>query len=67
MEFSIVTQFEPDHIARELSDQLTIDELIEFIQALDLYVADWDFTEALYKWVKKEHKEFKAEKKKDSW
>lgn len=63
MEFSIVIPLEPDYIARELSDQLTNDELLDFIVALDLYVADWSFTEALYKWAKGEHKEFKAEKK----
>lgn len=63
MEFSMVTEFDSDYVARELSDQLTSEELVEFIVALDLYVADWSFTEALYKWAKGEHKEFKAEAK----
>ena len=63
MEFSVVTQFDDDYIAREMADQLTSDELVEFIMALDLYVADWGFTEDLYKYFKQEHKTYKAEVK----
>lgn len=63
MEFSVVVPLEPDYVARELSDQLTSEELVEFIVALDLYVADWGFTEELHKYFKQEHKTYKAEVK----
>lgn len=63
MEFSVVVPLEPDYVARELSDQLTSEELVEFIVALDLYVADWGFTEELHKYFKQEHKAYKAEAK----
>ena len=63
MEFSVVTEFDPDDIAREMSDQLTNEELLDFIVTLDLYVADWSFTEALHKFFKSEHKTYKAEVK----
>lgn len=63
MEFSMVTEFDSDYVARELSDQLTSEELVEFIVALDLYVADWGFTEELHKYFKQEHKTYKAEVK----
>lgn len=63
MEFSIVMPIDSDYVARELSDQLTSEELVEFIVALDLYVADWGFTEKLFKYFKQEHKTYKAEVK----
>ena len=60
MEFSMVTEFDSDYLAQELSDQLTNEELVEFIVALDLYVADWSLTEELHKYFKQEHKTYKA-------
>lgn len=63
MEFSVVIPLDPEYIARELSDQLSNAELIEFIVALDLHRGDWGFTEELYKWAKGEHKIYKAEVK----
>lgn len=63
MEFSIVMPIDSDYVARELSDQLTNEELVDFIVALDLYVADWGFTEELFRYFKQEHKTYKAEVK----
>jgi hypothetical protein len=63
MDFSVVTSFDSDDIAREMSEQLTNEELVEFIVLLDLCVADWGFTEELYKHFKSEHKTYKAEVK----
>jgi len=63
VEFSVVIPLDPEYIARELSDQLTNDELLDFIVTLDLLRADWGFTEELYKWAKGEHKTYKAEVK----
>ena len=61
MEFSAVVPLDSDYIARELRDQLTNEELIEFVVTLDLMIADWGFTEDLYKYFKQEHKTYKAE------
>lgn len=63
MDFSAVINLDSETIAHELSDQLTNEELLEFVASLDLIVADWNFTEALYKFFKKEHKTYKAEVK----
>jgi hypothetical protein len=63
MEFGAFINLDTDDIAQELSGQLTHEELIEFITTLDLYVADWSFTEELYKFFKQEHKHYKAEVK----
>lgn len=36
-----------DELPEMLSDSLDHDELFEFVKALDLHVADWDFTDKL--------------------
>lgn len=48
-----------DSMVRSMSNE----ELFEFITDLDMLIADWDFTEALYAYFKNEHKTFKAEQK----
>jgi hypothetical protein len=43
------------------SGELGHEDILEFVKALDLAMADWDFTEKLYKHFKHQHKIFKAE------
>lgn len=49
-----------DQILESLADQCTHEELLQFIADLDMAVADWDFTEALYAWAKEQHRMFEA-------
>jgi hypothetical protein len=37
------------------------DELVSFVEDLDMSEANWDFTEKMYKYFKSQHKIFKAE------
>lgn len=41
-------------------------DLLEFVKDLDLAVADWEFSEALYKYFREQHKLYKAEVKKEN-
>lgn len=52
-----------EELSWAISQQLTYEELLEFIIGIDSMVCDWDFTERLYKWAKAQHKEYKEEKK----
>lgn len=62
MDFSVlITKLDSEDIAWEMFQQLTYDEILEFIVHLDLLIADWDFTEMLYEWAREQHKEFLAE------
>lgn len=63
MEFTVVSALDTETVAYEMMQQLSYEEILEFIVYLDLFISDWDFTEKLYKWAKDQHKEFKAEKK----
>lgn len=62
-ELIVTTPLDLDNLADDMASQLTNDEILDFIVNLDLTIADWQFTEALYKWAKGEHKTYKAEKK----
>ena len=61
----LVTEVDLNEVIESLLDNLCQDHLIDFIVRLDTLVCDWDFTEALYKHFKAEHKVFKAESKID--
>ena len=61
MDFSVLTNMDAEDIAWEMVQQLTHEEMLEFIVSLDGLVADWSFTEAVYDWAREQHKEFLAE------
>lgn len=61
MDFSVLTNMDAEDIAWEMVQQLTHEEMLEFIVSLDSLVADWSFTEAVYEWAREQHKEFLAE------
>ncbi len=44
---------------------LTTEQLIEFVKRIDDYAADFEFSEPLYKYFKKQHKQYKREVKQD--
>ena len=48
-------------ILDSLSSDLDYEELLDFIKELDLKIADWDFTEQLYNYFKKQHEIFLEE------
>jgi hypothetical protein len=63
MEFIVPVTLDLENLADALASQFGHEDLLNFIADLDLAVADWDFTEQLFKWAKNEHKMYKAEKK----
>lgn len=62
-EIIVTTPLDLNNLIDDMVSQLTREELIQFIIDLDIELGDWDFTEELYKWAKREHKMYKAEKK----
>jgi len=50
-----------DDLMDDLLRYLDQDELVEFFTELDMLMADWSFTEQMYKYFKAQHKIFKAE------
>lgn len=61
MQVALLTVTDVDQIMETLADDLSVDELVQFIVDLDLMYASWEFTELLYKYFKAQHKIFKAE------
>lgn len=62
-EIIVTTPLNLINLIDDMVSQLTTEEIIQFIIDLDMILADWEFTEELYKWAKSEHKMYKAEKK----
>lgn len=62
---SVMSELELDELISSLTENLCQEHLIDFIARIDQYVCDWDFTEALYKHFKAEHKVYKSEVKLD--
>lgn len=58
---TVVSEIDTDYLISDLIEQSCNDHLVEFVKDLDLSVADWDFTEKLYKYFKAQHKIFKDE------
>jgi hypothetical protein len=61
MDFSVCTEIDSEDIAWEMAKQLTHEEMLDFIAALDGLIADWSFTEMVYDWAREQHKEYLAE------
>lgn len=60
---NIVVDLQQSNIIRALVDELEYNEIIDFIKRLDLVLADWDFTEALYEYFQTQHELFLKEEK----
>jgi hypothetical protein len=63
--FMTSAELDSDDIVCDLTTSLDYDELFDFIKIIDEGVADWDFTEKLYKHFSKLHKKYLKECKKD--
>lgn len=50
----VVSEVRMHDIAMELRDQLTHEELVEFLTTLDMLVGDWNFTRAAAEYFQKE-------------
>lgn len=61
MDIQTFVGVDTEDLIHEMNQQLTPEELIQFVKDLDLTVGDWEFTEELYKYFKKEHKTYKLE------
>lgn len=63
MKFESSVSIEPEELAIDMASQLTQDEVVDFVEFLDMQMCDWQFTERLHKFFKKEHKIYKKEVK----
>lgn len=61
MDISIISSVDFETLVDDFANQLSYEEMLEFIGLLDMIVADWDFTEMIYNWAREQHKEFLAE------
>lgn len=59
----IYSDIEVNDIISNICDQLNHEELFEVIKNIDLTVADWDFTETLFKYFKCEYEKLLEEEK----
>ena len=57
----INSEVDPFDLISDLVDTLKHDELFQLIVELDRQVADWDFTERMYKYYKDQHKLYRNE------
>jgi hypothetical protein len=63
MNFTSNVLIDSEDLAIDMSSELSQEELIDFVMFLDMQVADWAFTEKLYKFFKDQHKLYKQEVK----
>ena len=63
MKFESSVSIEPEELAIDMASQLTQDEIVDFVEFLDMQMCDWSFTERLYKFFKDQHKIYKQEVK----
>jgi hypothetical protein len=61
MEITASVTVNLEDLMYDINRYLSHDEIVDFIQDLDLQAADWDLTEKLYRYFKDQHKIFKAE------
>jgi hypothetical protein len=61
MELRVTSVIDLEELADCLSMELDEDALVRFVVAIDEARCDYEFSEALYKYFKKEHKFYKAE------
>lgn len=58
MKANIEVDIDTENLAEALVDDLTNDDLIDFIKQVDEAAQDWDFTNEVYEYFKKQHEEF---------
>lgn len=63
MRFNI--QLDESHLIESLSEDLSRDELVDFVKKLDDQQQDWDFTEKLYEHFALLHQDFLKESAED--
>ena len=50
-----------ERLADNLACDVSEEDLLQFIADIDLARCDWQFTEQIYQWAKKQHKIYKSE------
>ncbi len=60
---AITTELTVDELADQILWDTTEEEMIVLVKRLDELSQSWQFSEALYKYFKKQHKLYKKEKK----
>jgi hypothetical protein len=62
MEFTIIAAVTDETLAYDMAEQLSHEDLMSFIQHIDMIVGDWEFTEMIYEWAREQHGQYLAEK-----